>query len=53
MTHLQLKYKGKKKRIMPLVEYLDKGGATLNASHAFLLSLKYSSAACRAATAMP
>ena len=33
--------------------FLDKGGAALNASHAFLLSLKYSSAACKAATAIP
>ena len=34
-------------------KYLDNGGAELNASHAFLLSLKYSSAACNAATAIP
>lgn len=35
------------------IKYLDKGRAELNASQAFLLSLKYSSAACNAATAIP
>lgn len=39
--------------IKGVVVHLDKGGAALNASHALLLSLKYSSAACKAATAIP
>jgi len=35
------------------MHYLDKGEAALNASHDRLPSLKYSSAACKAATAIP